>query len=419
MDRKFSLAIIALVGIGVFALPATIALFAGQHSFYNIDATGNQIPCQKCHGDVKAELSSGFGYSPTTGTPGPHAKFKCEYCHRAEQGYSSGDDGYGLIYYKGDGFNGDGDRSLVISIYDYETKAYPGSILAEGDISVAAPGVIGSISPDSGTGVLKYAGSYLRPAYRKGEPIDTNPSTRFGGFDPTRITNWKWGRAYYEPADLDGAGSRSVNPGSKYHAASLVSCMECHGGEYPVGHYSRLIDDERVNTEGIKCGDCHYGEATNLVTDLRAGGFGLTEDLRVDLETGELINLDTGEAEAHNAFVKTDPGNILRYQYGAANAACVSCHTHVAVDINFTNKYKIKFDAVANSSGEWYVGGYSAEGNVSIPTYGNRSGGTYATGNKSINWVPGTDLYINGTGARITGLYNATDDSEAALTAEP
>ena len=97
LNSKFSLALIALVGVGVFALPSTMALFAGQHSFYNIDATGNQIPCTKCHGDVKAELSSGS--SAVTGTKGPHAAFKCEYCHRAENGFASGDDAYAKITY--------------------------------------------------------------------------------------------------------------------------------------------------------------------------------------------------------------------------------------------------------------------------------------------------------------------------------
>ncbi|HEY6586596.1 MAG TPA: hypothetical protein VIY97_05420, partial [Candidatus Methanoperedens sp.] len=67
MNAKFTLAIIALVGIGVFALPSTMSLFAGQHSFYNIDATGNQIPCVKCHGDVKAELGSNANTNPANG----------------------------------------------------------------------------------------------------------------------------------------------------------------------------------------------------------------------------------------------------------------------------------------------------------------------------------------------------------------
>jgi len=91
MNTKFTLAIIALVGIGVFALPSTMSLFAGQHSFYNIDAVGNQIPCQKCHGDIKAELQSNTNLGTgalNTGTMGPHYSMKCEYCHRAEPGYA-------------------------------------------------------------------------------------------------------------------------------------------------------------------------------------------------------------------------------------------------------------------------------------------------------------------------------------------
>jgi len=73
MNAKFTLAIIALIGIGVFALPSTMSLFAGQHSFYNIDATGNQVPCKKCHGDVQAELGANAAGAPghREGTGGP------------------------------------------------------------------------------------------------------------------------------------------------------------------------------------------------------------------------------------------------------------------------------------------------------------------------------------------------------------
>ena len=82
MNKKIAIAIIALVGIGIFALPQTMALFAGQHSFYNIDPTGNQIPCIKCHGDVQAELSSNV--NAETNTSAPHADMKCEFCHRLQ-----------------------------------------------------------------------------------------------------------------------------------------------------------------------------------------------------------------------------------------------------------------------------------------------------------------------------------------------
>jgi len=39
MNAKTTLVLIALIGVGLFALPQTTALFAGQHSFTNIDAT--------------------------------------------------------------------------------------------------------------------------------------------------------------------------------------------------------------------------------------------------------------------------------------------------------------------------------------------------------------------------------------------
>src|SRR5659263_323462 len=129
MNAKFSLAIIALVGIGVFALPSTMSLFAGQHSFYNIDATGNQIPCTKCHGDVKSELSSNANTNPALGpiTAGPHAAFKCEYCHRIEQGSASGDNAFMTLNYKGV-TPATGSIYMIITVADAEAHKYPDTI---------------------------------------------------------------------------------------------------------------------------------------------------------------------------------------------------------------------------------------------------------------------------------------------------
>ncbi len=54
---RLILAVIVLLAVGIIALPSTVSLFAGQHDWYNIDASGNQIPCQKCHADVYEELN--------------------------------------------------------------------------------------------------------------------------------------------------------------------------------------------------------------------------------------------------------------------------------------------------------------------------------------------------------------------------
>lgn len=85
MNSKTAIVLIALIGVGLYALPSTSALlFAGQHSFVNIDATGNQIDCVKCHGDVASELASNPGLS-SNGASAPHAAY------RIEAGKSSGD----------------------------------------------------------------------------------------------------------------------------------------------------------------------------------------------------------------------------------------------------------------------------------------------------------------------------------------
>ena len=429
MNAKFSLALIALVGIGVFALPSTMSLFAGQHSFYNIDATGNQIPCQKCHGDVKAELSANANTNPAVGplTPGPHAAFKCEYCHRIEQGQASGDNAFGQVTYVvgGHGVPG-GNRVLAITLQDMEAGNFPASITV-GDTAatiVTLPTISGlpmgkfSLSgcanTDGGT-VCSNPANVLpnTPPDRRsvatyktdGTPKDTIPATQDGGLNVTAIT-WSASNA----PDLNNSGSKAVNPGSAYHAASLVSCMECHGGEEPMGHYSRVAD---ASYGGRPCSDCHYGGGGAVPggtrwTALQAGGFNLTG----------LVS-DTGATEAHNKWVKTDDGiNRFGGPNGKANnGACIACHTHVAVDINFQKGYKLAFDAIEQSNGQYDVSNTAVEGTVKIAVYGNSEGTTFATSNKTYNWGGSPEpLYINGTGAQVIGLSNDTSDNATALT---
>ena len=54
--------VIAIIGIGLFILPSTLSMFAGQHSWYDPSERG--IPCDKCHFLEKEELM---------GSSGPHS----------------------------------------------------------------------------------------------------------------------------------------------------------------------------------------------------------------------------------------------------------------------------------------------------------------------------------------------------------
>ncbi|OFV66647.1 MAG: multiheme cyctochrome [Candidatus Syntrophoarchaeum butanivorans] len=69
----------AIIALGIFALPQTAALFSGQHSWYNLGTGGNDLPCEKCHGDIAAEMNSLVSaHSGETG----YGRFECDYCHR-------------------------------------------------------------------------------------------------------------------------------------------------------------------------------------------------------------------------------------------------------------------------------------------------------------------------------------------------
>ena len=81
MKTSIVLLFIAVLVIGIFALPSTVALFSGQHSWYDLSesidgASGrNNVPCEKCHGDISAEM--------THSDNGAHRDFTCAMCHRA------------------------------------------------------------------------------------------------------------------------------------------------------------------------------------------------------------------------------------------------------------------------------------------------------------------------------------------------
>ncbi|MCK4459335.1 MAG: hypothetical protein KAU52_06410 [Methanosarcinales archaeon] len=59
MNSKVLMLSVAVIAIGLFALPSTLSMFAGQHSWYDPKSDG--IPCQKCHFLEDDELSASGG----------------------------------------------------------------------------------------------------------------------------------------------------------------------------------------------------------------------------------------------------------------------------------------------------------------------------------------------------------------------
>jgi len=85
--QKIVVMAVAIVATGIFALPSTVSLFSGQHSWYDLSAQGNNVPCEKCHADIGDEMVS----------PGAHANIKCEGCHRTDARVGYAKDGTGGV----------------------------------------------------------------------------------------------------------------------------------------------------------------------------------------------------------------------------------------------------------------------------------------------------------------------------------
>lgn len=62
--------LLAVMAIGMFALPSILAMYSGQHGFVDADS----VDCNKCHGATDArygELTAGNAHEP----------FTCKDCH--------------------------------------------------------------------------------------------------------------------------------------------------------------------------------------------------------------------------------------------------------------------------------------------------------------------------------------------------
>jgi hypothetical protein len=76
---KMVLMLIAVVAVGIFALPSTMSMFGGQHTWYDLASDG--VPCVKCHADIYEEFSRSEVH---TSFARRDASDGCCVCHRAD-----------------------------------------------------------------------------------------------------------------------------------------------------------------------------------------------------------------------------------------------------------------------------------------------------------------------------------------------
>jgi nitrate/TMAO reductase-like tetraheme cytochrome c subunit len=77
--KKMILLLMICCFSGIFALPATMSLFSGQHTWYELES-GYGSNCVKCHADIYGELYEGGHHKNIAGVADGE---ECLVCHRA------------------------------------------------------------------------------------------------------------------------------------------------------------------------------------------------------------------------------------------------------------------------------------------------------------------------------------------------
>lgn len=74
MNSRIFLLAVAVAAVGLFAMPNTLTLFSGQHTFYG----PADVNCKKCHQDIYDEMNNNISTAHTT----QNMTDKCIGCHR-------------------------------------------------------------------------------------------------------------------------------------------------------------------------------------------------------------------------------------------------------------------------------------------------------------------------------------------------
>jgi len=174
---------------------------------------------------------------------------------------------------------------------------------------------------------------------------------------------------------LVGSAYTDYTPGQQAHAASVVACMLCHQ------------KDADLQTPGV---------SNAAYKGPWAGGFNIS-GFGVSSPYVYSDDVNTGFYEAHNAFV----ANAIKDDtLQDSNEACVACHTHVAVKINWTHARSIEFDIglgepITTDAGphNWVLSNWAVNGTANATVWGNTTGAATTTYG-SIDWqgeVPGVN----------------------------
>jgi len=231
MDGKtIALWTIAVVAIGIFALPSTVSLFAGQHVWYDLTDWSERhttVPCEKCHADIADEMASHTG---------PHTELKgswsggsftglyCEDCHRVFYDYSGTTQGQNPAWPK---------YTYAIGLGTGSTpgkEAHAASTVECMDCHGVVGDLDSSWNTQHATAGNDYA--YLQPCERCHAGNNFNIVFAAGGFNLTKgKSSWTWD---YDPA-TDDTGEKAAHMKFVLDAmdddtmrGANEACLACH-----------------------------------------------------------------------------------------------------------------------------------------------------------------------------------------------
>jgi len=340
MRSKLLFIFLATVATGFIILPSAVSLLTGQHYWYDLSSYDNDVPCEKCHADVAAEMEAHIG--PHSGETSilsssgtyriPMGKFKCEYCHR--------------WYYTGYTHASVNESSVTTGVESHAASSVACIACHKGDILD---------QPDEGSvgwGIARFrtGGSYHWDYCKEDQSC-----VKDGCHDDPDDNDWM-----AHGNSLAGVDDQGIIDGH---------CKRCHCG---LRNPDDPLDPDKQEP--------FHSPA--------AGGFGLT-----------YFSWDTGSMEAHMPLINESRENpTLKDE----NEACIACHTATAVRINWTHSRSIEFDiglirssriTTDYGSHNWTASNWNVNGTANATVWGNTTGDANTTYG-SIEWqgeVPGVN----------------------------
>jgi hypothetical protein len=142
--KKMILLFMIFCFLGIFALPSTMSLFAGQHAWYDLES-GYGSKCVKCHADIYGELYEGGHHKNIAGVADGE---ECLVCHRANES----------IFYANASTNEAGQQAHAASTINC---GYCHLNKTVADLYTAPPtggfGLVTGLSSDTGTNASHYS----------------------------------------------------------------------------------------------------------------------------------------------------------------------------------------------------------------------------------------------------------------------